>query len=295
MKIFFITLGVGLTAVAAVLVLVSYGPESVRRAGQTTISEAPHVEYSALQEEDLIYSSEAGPVSSMPITATAYVIKDVKTGTISADHNADKLLPIASLTKLVTAAVANTLIARDTRITITPDIVRMFGNASEFKVGETLLSQDLLYPLLMDSSNEAAEAYARYYGRARFIVAMNQFTQTIGAYRTHFDDPSGLSAHNVSTANDVALILDWLRLHDPAIFSITLLKSKTVRTHTWTNPAHFLNWSNYLGGKNGYTTEADRTAAAVFRLGGSQDPYAVVVLGSSERDGDVIKLLRMVK
>jgi hypothetical protein len=63
----------------------------------------------------------------------------------------------------------------------------------------------------------------------------------------------------------------------------------------WVNPTHFLNWSYYAGGKNGYTPEADRTTAALFELGRAADLYAVVILGSDARDSDVIKLLAKVK
>jgi len=88
--------------------------------------------------------------------------------------------------------------------------------------------------------------------------------------------------------------LNLIRLNRPDILSITTEKSKTIRSHTWVNPAHFLSWSNYLGGKNGYTDEAHSTAAALFKMGDSNDIYAVVVLGSDARDGDIVKLLRKV-
>jgi D-alanyl-D-alanine carboxypeptidase len=124
---------------------------------------------------------------------------------------------------------------------------------------------------------------------------MNDWVQSIGAYRTYFADPSGLSPDNVSTVNDMALILDWIRLKEPEIIDITALKTKTIRAHTWVNPTHFLSWSYYIGGKNGYTTEANRTGAALFKLGKNKNVYAVIVLGSGNRDADVIKLLEKVR
>ena len=93
----------------------------------------------------------------------------------------------------------------------------------------------------------------------------------------------------------MALIIDWVRKNDPELISITLLKSKTVRSHTWINPTHFLNWSNYLGGKNGYTDEADRTGVSLFALGANKDVYALILLGSDSRDADMVKLLKKVK
>jgi len=73
------------------------------------------------------------------------------------------------------------------------------------------------------------------------------------------------------------------------------VSEKIVRSHAWRNPTHFLSWSNYLGGKNGYTPEADRTGVALFSMGASKNVYAVVVLGSESRDADVVKLLAKVK
>lgn len=255
------------------------------------------VRYTADEEEDLINGAARALPSGADgrISATAYIVKDLKTGGISAAYNADRSQPIASLTKLVTAVLARRLIQPDTRITLTAEAVNIYGNTAQFKIGETFAAEDLLYPLLMVSSNDAAEALARNYGRTKFIKAMNEFAQSVGAYRTYFADPSGLSPLNVSSAGDLTLILDWIRLNDPGVIELTNIKAKTARSHTWVNPTHFLNWSNYIGGKNGYTDEADRTAAALFRLGPEKDPYAVIVLGSETRDPDVIKLLSKVK
>ena len=172
---------------------------------------------------------------------------------------------------------------------------RLAAGECGFKRIDTFEASDLMYPLLMVSSNDAAEAFALAYGRPEFIRAMNNWAQSIGAYRTYFADASGLSAKNVSTATDLVLMLDWIRNNDPAIFDISLMKSKTVRSHTWVNPTHFLSWSYYSGGKNGYTTEANRTSASLFTLGKHGNIYALVVLGSDNRDADVVKLLGKVR
>lgn len=255
------------------------------------------IRYTADEEEDLISTAAESLQSSADkrVTAAGYVVKNLTVGGTTIEHNADTVMPIASLTKLVTAVVARKAVAPDERITITRDITATYGNTAQFRPGETFLAEDLYYPLLMVSSNDAAEAFARDYGRKQFIAAMNDFVQSIGAYRTYFADPSGLSPLNVSTANDLAVILDWIRKNDRKIVDITMQKSKTVRGHTWINPTHFLNWSNYIGGKNGYTPEADKTAASLFTLGPGKNVYAIVVLGSKERDADELKLLGKVK
>ena len=257
----------------------------------------PTVRYTADEEENMIDSAAASlPKSSKSgITAPAYELRDLTTGTVVMQHNAERLMPIASLTKLVTAVIARKFILSDARITITHDVMATYGNTAQFRAGETFTAHDLLYPLLMVSSNDAAEAYAQYYGRGDFIRAMNSFTQSIGAYRTYFADPSGLSPENVSTADDMGIILNWIHAHDPEILDTTLLKSITMRSHTWVNVVHSLNWSYYRGGKNGYTTEANSTAAQLFIAGKNKDLYSITVLGSSSRVNDIVLLLSLAK
>ncbi len=255
------------------------------------------IRYTASEEEDLFnaaaHSLAAG--ADGRITATSYIVKNLSTGITTTERDADKLLPIASLTKLATAVVARKLIDADERIVVGPKIMATYGNTAGFRAGETFKASDLMYPLLMVSSNDSAEAFALAYDRPRFIRAMNEWAQSIGAYRTYFADASGLSADNVSTVNDISIMLDWIRENDPEILDITLLKSKTLRNHTWVNPTHFLSWSYYLGGKNGYTTEANRTSASLFALGKNKNVYAIVMLGSGNRDADMIKLLEKVR
>jgi D-alanyl-D-alanine carboxypeptidase len=256
------------------------------------------IRYTADEEEDLINTAaQALPkAADNRVTADGYVVKNLTLGGIvTIKRNEDKIMPVASLTKLITAAVARRFIDPNKKITITKDITETYGNTAQFRVGEAFRAQDLYYPLLMVSSNDAAEAFARSYGRGAFIQAMNDFVQSIGAYRTYFADPSGLSPQNVSTANNLTIILDWIRNNDLGILKITELKAITIKTHTFINPVHFLNWSNYLGGKNGYTPEANRTGAGLFVMGPGKNVYAVVVLGSDSRDADVVKLLEKIR
>ena len=255
------------------------------------------VRYTSTEEEDVFNAaSQSLPKGSdKRITSHSYLVQDISRDVTIAEYNPDTIQPIASITKLVTAVIARKYIPSDTHITITRNIMATYGNTAQFQVGETFTAHDMLYPLLMVSSNDAAEAYATSYGRIKFLQAMNDFVQLIGAYRTYFRDPSGLSPENVSTPHDLALILKWIVQHDPEIIDITTLKSKTLRSHTFVNVTHFLSWSYYAGGKNGYTTEANRTAAQLFRLGRDNDLYAVIALGSNIRDADMLNLLKKIE
>jgi len=270
--------------------------------------------YNALEEE-----GEIGVIpqsGTTTITAKAYLVKDLTTDSVVVEKDSDRTLPIASLTKLITAVLVRHLIDPNTRITIGAKVMQIYGNTAGFTEGETFTASDLMYPLLMVSSNDSAEALASVYGRIKFIKAMNDFAQSIGAYRTYIADPAGLSPDNVSSPSDIVRIINWIYSNDPTILEITKLKTKTIRDHVWTNPTYFLNWSSYLGGKNGYLPEANRTGVGLFSIGVSSasvnsttslsvatssklssrgDIYAVVVLGSSLRDQDVTTLLGKIK
>ena len=307
MKNFFTVLFGGLACILlcfAVLALLktaqNFHRESLVATPFTTYTASqPVIVLTALQEEGesslptlpTFISSGSKPLSTSTITAKSYIVKDLTTNKVIIEKDSDRLLPIASLTKLITAIVARRLIAPDTHITINSMILRTYGNTANFRDGEAYSVKDLLYPLLMVSSNDAAEALAFVYGRTKFINTMNDFAQSIGAYRTSIADPAGLSPNSISTASDMVRIIDWIRLNDPTILQITELKTITVRDHNWVNPTHFLSWSNYLGGKNGYLPEANRTGVGLFSVDKSSDIYAVAVLGSSARDQDVETLL----
>ena len=251
--------------------------------------------YSADNGKDIIESAKNSLPKSVnrKITAKAYVVIDLERNAILIEKDSERLLPIASITKIVTAVVSKKLLEQNDYISVTAKALSTYGNEGWLRLGEKIKASELLYPLLMVSSNDASEVLAQSYpkGRKEFIREMNNFVNSIGAYRTYFDDPSGLSPKNVSTAKDLGIIAKWIMTNDPDLFNTTLLKSKTIRAHTWTNPTHFLNLTSYVGGKNGYTPEANRTSVALFKLGKSEKIYAIILLGSSNRDSDILDLL----
>lgn len=256
------------------------------------------VVYSADDSREIIEQAKNSLVSGAKkkVTSQTYIVTNLDTNMNVLEKDIDTLKPIASVTKLITAVMARKLIDQDEYITITREMTNTYGNQGKLRIGEKLRASELLYPLLIVSSNDAAEALAMAYpgGRKEFIKEMNDWVNSIGAYRTYFRDPSGLSPQNVSTAKDLLTITKWILSHDPEIFDITLIRSKTIRTHTWTNATHFLNLSSYFGGKNGYTPEASLTSVSLFKLGRYNRKYAVVLLGSTSRDNDTLDLLHEV-
>ena len=237
-------------------------------------------------------------VNKKPVSALSYIVVNVDRDTILSEKEIDRLLPIASVTKLVTAVMAKRFFKEDDQILITPKILSINGDTGKLRLGEKMKVGELFYPLLMVSSNDSAYALAEFYdstyGKGEFVKAMNDWVSSIGAYRTYFKDPAGFSPNNLSTAKDLSTIAKWIMKNEPSIFDITMTKTKSIRTHTWVNPTHFLNLSSYKGGKNGYTPEANRTSVSFFSAESPERLYLVVLLGSKQRDADTFGVLREV-
>ena len=124
---------------------------------------------------------------------------------------ADDVTPIASLTKLMTAIVV--LDAKQPEAEMleieTGDFDFLKGSRSRLRMGSTLSRREMLRLALMSSENRAASTLARHYagGTPAFVAAMNAKAIALGMTRTHYADPTGLSADNVSTANDLAKLV----------------------------------------------------------------------------------------
>ncbi len=121
---------------------------------------------------------------------------------------ANDVTPIASLTKLMTAIVTlDAGLPLDEAIAIDmDDLDYLKGTRSRLRMGAELPRREMLRLALMSSENRAASSLARNYpgGTSAFVAAMNAKAASLGMTRTRFADPTGLSARNVSTANDLA-------------------------------------------------------------------------------------------
>jgi D-alanyl-D-alanine endopeptidase (penicillin-binding protein 7) len=142
-----------------------------------------------------------------------------------------------------------------------------------------------------------AYALARYWGSATFTEWMNDKARAIGMSDTALEEPSGISPRNVSTANDVFRLARYI--HDSQSFILTMSREqkKTItaesgRRYALGNLNIFAGEEGFLGGKTGYTDEAEQTMVAVFEVPFEESTatIAVVVLGSDERKSDIEKL-----
>lgn len=193
------------------------------------------------------------------------LVVDEGTGRILLSKNADVARPIASLTKLMTAAVVlDAHQPMDQVIEITDaDIDTLKWSASRLRPGTKLTREELLKLALMSSENRAAHALARSYpgGVAACVSAMNAKAHALGMRSTRFVEPTGLSPHNESTAHDLALLVK-AAYHYPLIREFSTHPESEVdigrRTLQFRNTDHLVfdrGWDILLQ-KTGYINEA---------------------------------------
>jgi len=229
------------------------------------------------------------------ISAKSYLVGNILTGKILLTHNPDLVLPVASMSKLITAMEAIDKMSLDQRITITEAVSSVPYGGNFFEEGETLTVEELLYPLLLSSSNIAAEALASTTNRTRFLETMSSYAWEIGMSQTFFADPSGLSPTNISTARDFFALARYLHESRPEILSITKTKNYTLATttdhgrHEFVNIHPFARDPNFLGGKTGHTDVARDTMLTIMNIAGQ--PVAIIVLGSENRQRDTLLLI----
>ncbi len=241
---------------------------------------------------------------SVNLEARAAYVYDVRTGEKLFSKNGDTTLPLASLTKIITALVAVRDIPADKDVTISQTALNTEGD-SGLTLGEVWDLSDLAAFMLVISSNDGAtalrESYEAHTGGS-FIAAMNNKATKLGI-SAQFVNETGLDmgfGHetNAGSAHDVALLLAAALSEVPSLFDVTrsdsvTFVSKSGTRHVAENTNHLINdvpWA--LGAKTGFTDAAGGNLAVAFDRSVGH-PVVVVVMGSS-REGrfeDVRKLI----
>ncbi|MEK9160874.1 MAG: L,D-transpeptidase family protein [Patescibacteria group bacterium] len=248
-------------------------------------------------EED--FSSDDFSYSSLsaPLSAGSYLTADLKNNQVFYSEEAEKVVPIASITKLMTALVATEYLNLDTVAVVSKEAL-VYTSIPRFKVGDEISIYQLLFPLLTESSNEAAETIARHYGRFLFIERMNDKAKAIGMTHSVFVDPSGADAGNVSTAEDLFMLAKYVYNNRSFVFNITSgnLKGSAYGASVFTdlrNLNHLVSHKYFFGGKVGQTIVAKETDLSVFEVPveGEIRPLALIVLGSDNSEQDTSYLL----
>ena len=232
------------------------------------------------------------------VSAKAFVVTDLTGKDVLLERTGDEVLPVASLTKLMTAVVASELIYLERAITIKSSMLTASIQSYGFTPGEKYAAFDLLYPLLMQSSNGAASALAAFTGEAEFVRAMNSKAQSLGMEETKFVDPAGLGEGNISSARDLTRLARYILSKRNFILSISkgenYLRFGPLKLGAIKNFNEFASDSRLIGMKNGDTEAARQTMLTLWELagaGGDKRTVGVVVLGSENRVADTEALL----
>ncbi|MBI5003870.1 L,D-transpeptidase family protein [Candidatus Kaiserbacteria bacterium] len=258
----------------------------------------PVVVFNTSYQEDSFSYPEKKPAR---ISAKGYLLADLNNGTVLASSHASTTAPIASITKLITALVATEYIDLDKKLTVPRDAI-VYTTVPRLHPGEHIRAYDLLFLLLQESSNEAAETLAAERGRNAFIAAMDRKAQSIGLTQSTFSDPSG-AKEDMSTPEDLYKLLRYIYANRSFILDITKgdLADSAYGTPTFTGLSNFniikKAPETFVGGKVGQTNEAGETYAGIFSIpvDGHERQIVVIVLGSQDVQRDVAKLVQFVK
>ncbi len=175
----------------------------------------------------------------------------------------------------------------------------MASDTSKLYAGEKFPVKDLLYPLLLNSSNVAAEALASSSDRTKFLELMSSYSWEVGMPSTFFADPSGIDPRNESTAKDFFALARYLYSSRPDLLAITRTVGLEVATtsdhggHLFASIHPFVNDPGFIGGKTGHTPEAKDTLLTIMNIG--DQPIAIVIIASDGRERDTRLLISRVQ
>jgi D-alanyl-D-alanine endopeptidase (penicillin-binding protein 7) len=237
------------------------------------------------------------------LKSSAALVIEQGGGPVLYAKNVDAVVPIASITKLMTAMVVlDAQLALNERVTIAAaDLDDIKGTRSRLKVGTALVRGELLRLALMSSENRAAAALGRTYpgGTRAFVAAMNQKAMELGMWRSRFVDGTGLSSENVSTAQDLVKLAEAAYQYaairqytTDSDHKIRLADGKTVTYRNSNGLVRNPEWRIGLS-KTGYISEAGRCLVIQARI--AAKPVIIVLLdswGRLTRIGDANRIKR---
>jgi D-alanyl-D-alanine carboxypeptidase len=236
---------------------------------------------------------------SPDITAQSALIFDTTTKEVLYSKNPQQKLPMASLTKIMTAIVALENKQKDDAYVVSKDDL-VGEDSMGLDAGEKLSMEDLMYGMLLHSGNDAAETLASNFpgGRNAFIKAMNNKVKALGLSDTNFTNPTGLEGDGkqYATAYDLVVETQYALATFPffdqivSTFDYSIPQTDTHKEYDLENETNLLtSYPGVKGVKDGYTPEAGLCLVTYLDYDGHK--IIGVVLGSGDRRGEMIELL----
>ena len=241
----------------------------------------------------------------LELKSSVALVIDQDTREVLFSKNQNAVLPIASITKLMTGVIiTGAKLPMDEMITVTQDDVDTEkGSSSRLKVGTTLMRGEMLHLALMSSENRAANALGRTYpgGLPVFVSLMNAKAKLLGMFDTKYVEPTGLSSRNQSSAQDLATLVSAAHA-DPVLRELSTSSGYQVavgnRTLQYNNTNRLIKnpeWDIGLQ-KTGYISEAGQCLVMQTKIAGRK--LIMVFLDSAgklSRLGDAERVRRWVE
>lgn len=295
------------------LLLASFLFSLEKNSNKNNLEETSQDETRSLQarlplSQDIFFAASLNP-NFIPIRNWAIEEPDIQAKAAGVfDPNGDKFLyqtnikeklPIASLTKIMTAIIVLENLALDDIITISRKAVMTEGENGQLIIDEELNVRNLLYIMLIESSNDAAVALADAVDDS--VLLMNEKAKEIGLEDTHFVDSTGISKWNYSTVFDLSrlakysfsksLIWQILEIKETDIYS----QDKKIIHHLKNTNELLGEVSEMIGGKTGFTEEAGGCMLTMIKIPGKPGEYLItIVLGADNRKLETKKLIEWV-
>lgn len=213
--------------------------------------------------------------------------------------NIEEKTAIASLTKLMTAVIVIDNYPLDSKILVDQEMLNAWGTSGGLTLGEHVTIEELLYIMLIESSNDAAECLASKLDRNNFMILMNEKAKKLKMRNTHYVNPSGLDedngAYNTSSAKDLTLLVSEIIKNYPVIASILSKKEYVVISeegirHNLKNTNTLLKEIPYeTWGKTGYTEIASGCLILMTKTP-FNDTIINIIINSKDRFGEMKNL-----
>ncbi|HEX6262082.1 MAG TPA: D-alanyl-D-alanine carboxypeptidase family protein [Actinomycetota bacterium] len=218
------------------------------------------------------------------IAAPSAVLVDLSTGHVLWERRPDRPRPIASLTKIMTVLIALESSNLDDVVTVSERATDEEGSELGLEAGERISVEDLLYALMLQSSNDGAIALAEHFGGSvdRFVRMMNRRARELGLESTEFSSPHGLEDRGLSTARDMAALTTEAFTH-PAFVRIARTKVRAIPAaegpprRIQSRNAMLWLYPGSVGVKTGFTSAAGFCLVAAAERDGRR--FAAVILG----------------
>lgn len=236
----------------------------------------------------------------MPIiSGKSALVYDTRSKRFLYDKNIEVKLPIASLTKVLSAVIVIEKMEFNDIVTVSEKSIKVDGEKQDLYLGEKLSVKNLLKLMLIESSNDAAYALAEHanLNGVDFVKEMNEKAVLIHMTNSYFSDPAGLDDSAYSTGEDLVKLVEY-SLGYQDIWDISSEKTAIIGSsdekiqHSITSTNRLLGLiKDIIGGKTGYTDGAGQCMILVASVPEYSGRIVSIVLGSQDRFGDTQKLV----